>query len=619
MSAAQPHLRVQMIGGPTVGKTSFVGALALLAEQPNNDYFVTPIDSATKRRFEELRTSFHQGQWPAKTSHSAPIQFRIYHGQQSVMVQLEDFAGEAFVAAMQHGDEGEASQRVETLTEAADMLLLMMDGGKLDSGETIASQPLIQALAQRRNASSASTTTSIEVPVAVLVTKADLARKSDMRTPQAARNRVTQRVPEVVRFLRTHFRPVVWIPLSVCGFSQQDESLATQVSDSAGAAPQTIRFIPTGFEQLFAFWLSLVEPPRTRKRPMIAVSLIGLVLLAAVAFYYHSREIAEQRQRIANPTARLQDLPPAVAEVNRPAYRQRIREALVQASEDLRGARSENEVETILGRFSDLPAAAEHLAHEELTALQLQGTRKQEELSFARVQDAAASQDVAALQQMIREYLQRFPDGQQAEHARRLLASEAERRRLQAREAIKAIVVWDNASLQRKLQRITEYLHDWENAITPSERASIELAVVAARRMLEPHGYQVTLVRTAGLDRPREHGVRITVGGVEAARFDDSGSVSEKVWNRTFSVQWQLGMKVNVTLLNYRFRNSEIATIESRGPMAILMFARTNTATRYSDSFASIRPPVQVQFRCELLDDQTLEAVEAWIYPGSSW
>ncbi len=273
----------------------------------------------------------------------------------------------------------------------------------------------------------------------------------------------------------------------------------------------------------------------------------------------------------------------------------------------------------MLRRLSDLPEPAERLAHEELSALRLQGEQRKEELLFARVQDAVAGNDVEAIQRSIDEYLKRFPDGPHAQQARQLLASEEEKRRLRSREEIKSIVVWDSASLQRKLQRITDYVDDWESVITSSERASIERAISAARRMLEPNRYHVTLVRTSGLDRPRAHGVRVLVGGVEAALFDDSASVSEKIWNREFSVQWQLGTKVEVKLLNYRYRNSEVATIESRGPMAILTLARTNSATRYSPAFASIRPPVRVQFRCEQLDDDTLAALESWIYPGSAW
>jgi len=627
MAAPQPVLRVQMIGGPTVGKSSFIGALALLAEKPSQGYFVTPIDGATKRRFEDLRASFRQGQWPAKTALAAPIHFRIHHRRQSVTVQLEDFAGEAFLAAMQHGDEDDASRRVESLTGAADVLLLMIDGGKLDSGEPIAGLPLIQALAQRLSApppgraNPATRAAHSDVAVAVVVTKTDLAQRSALRTPGAARNRVTQQVPEVAAFLRSHFDRVQWVPLSVCGYDgpcgRQPTQEATDSAAAQAALPAT--FAPAGFERLFKYWFSLVDQPQLRRRRAIAASFIGLLLIAAVGYYAYTGEVNEQRQWIENPAARLQDLPPEVAAVNQPAYRQRVREAAVQASAELRAARSEREVEQVLRRLSDLPEPAERLAHEELAALRLQGEQRKEELLFARVQDAVARDDAQAIQRTIDEYLQRFPDGHQAQQARQLLAGEEAKRRLRSREAIQAIVVWDNASLQRKLQRITDYLSDWESVLAPNERAAIERATAAARRMLQPHRYRITLVRTSGLDRPREHGVRVSVGGAEAALFNGSGSVSEKIWNREFSVQWQLGMKVDVTLLNYRYRNSEIATFESRGPMAILLLARPNTATRYSTAFASIRPAVQVQFRCAELDDDTLAALEDWIYPGSAW
>lgn len=613
MSASQPLLRVQLIGGPTVGKTSFVGALALLAEKPSRGYFVTPVDSATKRRFEELRTAFHQGQWPAKTSLSVPLQLRIHHRRQSVTVQLEDFAGEAFLGTMQYGDEDQASRRVEALTQEADVLLVMLDGGKLDSGEPIAALPLIQALAQRISDPPMDRSASARrlVPVGVVVTKADLAHHHPLRTPRAAKKRVNQQLPELAEFLRSHCDAVQWVPLSVCGYG-----------DSCGQSPApqaAATFSPAGFERLFEFWFSLVDQPHLRRRQVSVAIFIGLFLLAVAAYHHYTREIAAERQRIENPAARLQDLPAGVAEVNQPAYRQRVREAALQASAELRAARSEREVDDVLRRLADLPEPAERLAHEELAALRLQGEQKKEALLYAQVQDAVASDDPAAIQRSLAAYLQRFADGPRAQQVRRLLAGEEEKRQLRARQEIKSIVVWDSASLQRKLQRIADYLNHWEGALTPSERAAIERATAAARRMLEPNRYQVTLVRTAGLDRPRPHGVRVSIGGAEVALFDDSGAVSEKVWNREFAVQWQLGTKVEVTLLNYRYRNSEIATIESRGPLGILVLARNQSATRYSPSFASQRPPVQVQFRCEQLDDDTLAALEAWIYPGSGW
>ena len=604
MSAAQQPLRVQMIGGPGVGKSSFIGALALLAEKPRGGYFVTPIDGETKRRFDDLRTSFRALQWPAKTATGQSVRCRIHRGGSTVIMELEDFAGEAFLAAMQRGDDDEASRRIESLVHQADLLLIMIDAAELESGAGVAALPLIQAVTQRLSRDEA----GAEVPVAVLLTKADLCKQAPVRTPGQAQQRVAACAADVAEFLRTQVERLSWFPLSVCGYGDNRETTSVACD-----------FQPAGFERLFELFFTLRDQPAIRRRKQMIAFAILVMMFAVAVYHYRSGEVARERVRIEDPVARVQDLPANVAAANESAYRERVLQELLRASEDLRGARSPREVEEIIASIDGLPGAVERLVGEELAALRKQGHQRTEQLLHARMLDAAAAKDSDSLRQAVDQYLKHFPDGPGAEKARGLLAGEEEKRRARAREEIRSNVVWDAASLQRKLQRIADYVAQWDRMIPPSERAEIQQASAAARRMLQPNAYRVTLVRTAGLDRARAHGVQVAVAGREVARFDDSATVSEKIWNRDFTLQWQLGMKIDVTLLNFRFRNSDIAYLEGRGPMAILMLAETNSATRYGPSFASSRPPVSVKFRCEQLDDQTVAAIESWIYPGTAW
>jgi hypothetical protein len=606
MSTQRQPLRIQMIGGPGVGKSSFIGALALLAESPQGGYFVAAIDVDTKRRFDDLRASFRAGHWPPKTSAGIPMRCSIHGPKQRVAIELEDFSGEAFFAAMHRGDDDEVSQRVESLIHDADLLLIMIDGGALTSGGQLSQLPLIQAVAQQINAQHHRKKVRHEPQIAVVITKSDLCNGSPI-TPRQAKERLAEQLPALVTFLVDHTKPLAWLPVSVCGYR------ASNATCDAG------EFAPAGFDRVFDLLLSLADQPLAHYGKAFAFAVIVALIVSIGLFHYRSEEAAGELALIENPVVRIDDLPAQVSVANEAAYRERIREAALDASVELRSAQSEDEIGRIINRFAALPAAAERIAHDELTALRQQADQRSEELLYARIQDAVAHGNSVTIQQTIDRYLQRYPSGRNAQQARMLLATEEEKRRERAREEIRSIAVWDAASLQRKVQRIADYLDAWGTTVVLQERAEMERAMAAARRMIEMSQYRVTLVRTAGLDRARAHGVRVKVDGKEVALFDGSGTVAEKTWNQDFIVQWRLGMKVDVTLLNFRMRNSDIAYIESRGPMAILALAGTNSPIRYGPDFVSSRPPVTVRFRCEQLDEGTVAAIAAWIFPGNAW
>lgn len=614
-----PRLRIQMIGDPGVGKTSFLGALGLIAQSPKNRLVITPIGQDTKSRLDDLRTTFGKGLWPTKTFHGESFVFQLHRRSQTVTIEIDDIPGESFVAAMRRGDDTPHAARTSELIRQTDLLLLMVDGGKLDGDQALPEADLIQAVSEKQLALGHS------LPhVAVVVTKADLCTDHPVRSAAQAKKRVSQRMPMLAEFLHNHVDHTHWFALSVCGFDKPcgtatDSDPETLNNPSHANQNLITTFSPTGFEHLLDLFLTLADQPQRNYRRMMIGFAVAAVFMIIAAVKYGDYEVQQQRRRIEDPQWRVQELPTEVAAENEPIYRGRVLELIRLASDDLAAATAVREVDDILLRVTDLPALAQRLAADELATLDKQALQRKETLLHERVTDAAQSGDPVRIGIAVDQYLKLFPSGANAQQARSLLSKQEDKRRNRARDEIKSVTVRDAATLERKLELITNYLDQFDAVISPVESEQIRLAIDASRIMLRPSRYDVTLVRTAGLDRPRAHGVVVSVDGAEIAKFDDSGTVSEKIWNRTFNLRWQVGSRIEITLQNYRYRNNTIAYFDAAGPLAILVLAKKSQPTRIGESFLSDPPQVTVTMKCDQLPDATVTAIGQWIFPGEAW
>ena len=614
---AGPRLRIQMIGDPGVGKTSFLGALGLIAQSPKNRFIITPIGSETKRRVDDLRTTFDQGIWPTKTFHGQSFTFQLHRRHQTVTIEIDDIPGESFVTAMRRGDENADAARTTELIRQTDLLLLMVDGGKLDSDDNLSATDLIQAINDKRLALGHS------VPhVAIVVTKADLCTKHPVRSPAQTQKRVSQRMSKLADTLRHHVDHTHWFALSVCGFDKPCGN-ATNASSNEKASDSNANLIttfsPAGFDQLLDLFLTLADQPRRHYRRTMIAFVVAAVFMIIAALKYGDYEVQQQKRLIEDPQRRVQELPTEVATENEPIYRGRVLELIRTVSDDIDRATAVREVDDILLRVDDLPTLAQRLAADELATLDKQAQQRKEVLLYERVTDAAQSGDAVRIGIAVDQYLMLFPSGPHAQQARALLSKQEDKRRNRAREEIKSVIVRDAATLERKLELISNFLDQFDAVISPVEAEQIRLALETARVMLRPSRYDVTLVRTAGLDRPRAHGVVVSVDGKEIAKFDDSGTVSEKIWNRTFNLRWQVGSRIEITMQNYRYRNNTIAYFDAAGPLAILALAGKNQPTRIGEAYLSDPPPVTVTMRCDQLPDATVTAIGQWIFPGEAW
>lgn len=609
------RLRVQMIGDPGVGKTSFLAALGLINRSPQRDLVITPVDSDTKRRLDDLHKPLTHGHWPPKTFHGASFTLELHRHGQTITLHIDDIAGESFVTAMRRGDEDENAVRTADLIRRTDLLLLMVDGGKLDNDQSLPESDLIQAVREKR------ITLGHSLPdLAIVVTKADLCVKHPIRSSSETQKRVSQRMPAFAGFLKNNVDQTHWFAISVCGFNRPASATSNTAIDVASNGGETVDpFSPTGFEPLLDLFLTLADHPKRTYRRMTVAFLTAVVFLIFAALRYGDHAIENQRRIIQDPLVRIQELPTEIAAKNESVYRGRVVDQIRTASNDIRDATSVREVDDVLLRISDWPALATRLAGEELIALDKQAQQRKENLLYQRISDATQSGDAVKIGIAVDQYLNLFPSGPRAQDARSLLSKQEDKRRNHARQAIQSITVRDAATLERKLELISQYIDQFGSVISPVENDQIRTAIDAARMMLRPSRYDVTLVRTAGLDRPRAHGVSVSVDREQVAMFDDSGSVSEKIWNRAFQVRWQMGKRIEITLLNYRYRNNAIAHFDATGPLDILLLARRNQPTKIAEAYLSDPPPVTITFKCNQLPDAAVTAIQQWIFPGEAW
>lgn len=230
----------------------------------------------------------------------------------------------------------------------------------------------------------------------------------------------------------------------------------------------------------------------------------------------------------------------------------------------------------------------------------------------------------------IGEYLLGHPKGKNHKEVTDYLDDIKEAEYLIARGNIKAIAVNTAATLRQKKDAITTFLGKFDLRLDANEKAEITAARNIATEMLTERQYHCKLIRTAGLDTPRDHGVEIFLGGKRIANYDDSGDVREKNWNREFTVNWKSGIPIKVKLVNYDginfLYNQDMAYFNDTTPVAIVLFTRNNRPSLYATTgkwfgtdFIKTRPDFRIEFSCEELPSEKLEIISDYLLPGDKW
>jgi len=602
-------VRIQMLGESGVGKTCFLAGLALLNEQTEGNSFVLPTDDRTKAVFDKLRETLVKGRWPAKTSIVEELSFVIVRGSSRVGIQLHDFAGESFTDSMKRGNATEAADKIKSLVNGADVLMVLIDGATIDRGDEFAGAPLIQAVFERIRDEGRG-----DLEVAVVLTKSDLCSSIPMTTSSDLKQAVERRAPDLTRFLQEQNIPTEWVPVSVCGPNAIDHS----------GSPIYSALSPQGYETIFEQLFRRSRRPRNRLIKQISAAIVLIFFMGFAWAILRSRQVANQADRIKDRTIPIVHVPDAVGKTNEPLVRERYAEDFAKAKKDTEASGNVESIALVLKRFEMIPPAHAQLIGGELEQLKSQANLRKEQLLHKLVIDCQQLRTGDCVP-LISKYLSAFPEGPNAEELRKMLKDINQARYLTARGFVKAVPVTSTETLRQKSNAITKFLDENSQFLSAEEKEAIASARDLALQFVTSRQYQCKLVRTSGLDGPRDHGVEIDVDRERIANFDDSGDVTEKNWDRSFTVDWKSGRSIKVKLVNYDGFDHDIAYFEDSSPVAIILLAKTNDPNRYfegmfaSQDFTKTRPPVKVAFVCQELPVEKLQLISDYLLPGDKW
>lgn len=605
-----PPVRVQMLGGSGVGKTCFLAGLALLNEQSNGQTFVLPLDPKTTAIFDNLRGTLASGRWPAKTSIVDEVNFAIQRGGHRVNVVLTDFAGEAFSDAMQRGSENEAASQVQDMVSQSDVLLVLLDGAAVDAEKDFGGAPLIKAVFERLDSHDNS-----NMEVAVVLTKRDLCVQTPVADGEDLKKLVEAQVPDLARYLHEQAIRTKWVPVSVCGADAVDHLGAPIYSDLA----------PEGYETIFAILFARQERPRKR-RLAIAASCVALVALVTFGWLgLQEQQKNEQQQRISDPTRSIVEITEGIAEENEAILRDRYRDEFDQATAEIDSSGSVDSVRLVIKRYENITPEHRKLVGRELEQLTGHARQREEQLLYQQFTDCRKL-NTSDCVPVITKYLAEFPSGPHADEIRKELIDRKEAEYLTARGQIKRISTTTAKGLKQRADAITRLLQQHGDWIDDDEKSRITQSRDWAYKVLEPRQYQCTLVRTSGMDTPRDHGVEVFVDKERLVNYTDSGDLAEKNWDRDFTIRWKAGQNISVKLVNYDWRDQDMAYFTNNSPVAIILLAGKNEPSRYATKsktlgtdFTATRPRFRIEFKCDEISENLLLIISDYLVPGDKW
>lgn len=602
-------VRIQMLGESGVGKSCFLAGLALLNEKTGGRSFVLPADDKTKAVFDKLRETLVKGRWPAKTSIVEELSFVIVRGASRVGVQLNDFAGESFTDSMKRGNATEAADQIKSLVNGADVLMVLLDGAAIDRGDEFAGAPLIQAVFERILAVGRG-----NLDAAVVLTKSDLCKSIPMTTSCDLKQAVESRASDLARFLQEQSIPTEWIPISVCG--------PNAIDDSGSPIYQTLS--PQGYETIFEQLFRRSRRPRNRLIKQISAAIVLIFFMGFAWAILRSRQVASQADRIKDRTIPIVHVSDAVGKTNEPLVRERYAEDFTKAKKDIEASGNVESIALVLKRFEIIPPAHAQLISGEVEQLKSQANLRKEQLLHKLVIDCQQLRTGDCVP-LISKYLSEFPEGPNAEELRKMLKDTNQARYLTARGFVKAVPVTSTEALRQKIVAIREFARDYEQLIENDEKAGMTAACDMAADLLTLRQYHCKLLRTSGMDGPRDHGVKVFIDQEQILWWNDSGDVTEKNWNRDFTIDWRAGKPVQVKLMNCEGWDTEMAYFENSTPIAITLLATTSGPTRYSTErnfttdFTSTRPPFKIAFVCQELPIEKLQLISDYLLPGDKW
>lgn len=596
-------LKVHILGRPEVGKTCFIAGLAWTAAYPTGSCTIHPLDEETKKRFAALRESLEKGEWPQKTFHSESYTFSIVkQSSPPIEVSLEDYAGEDFIDSMLKGVSNAKTELVKAKLMEADLLLVFLDSSDLSQHDSTNSA-LLQALFEKSQLSK-----SNDIAIGIVLTKTDKIQDPKKRSPTVLAKHVANQLPLFVKQLQLFASSIEWLPISIVADNKSNE------------IQSEVQFMPTGYDRVIEVFENL-HTRHSRMIRKIAFAFFTIAILCFGIWYWTEKQYESADTKVIqdNQTS-VRDLPAPRPSTSQP-YTQRLISELREYHSSIEGATNVAGIEDIIRTIDRWSEPQQELVKEEIADLKRLASDRQELLLFRQLKESIKN-DVQ-FTQYYKQYVLMFPNGRYLTQIKAMQGDLKQNEILSRRIRIASISVRDPATLQRRIDEIASYMEEFKSEIDPVEIDRMQLAVTKGRAMLNDQPYHCTLVRTSGLDGPRDHQVTIAVDESRLL-FKNSGDVAEKNWNQRFEVNWRAGKKIRVTVQNLDYRSflgpNDIAIFEGPSPIEILVLSESQKRpTRYEKDFERTPMNLSVTVKCDELNQDAIDAIRNYLMPGLRW
>ncbi|MDR1383354.1 MAG: GTPase domain-containing protein [Planctomycetaceae bacterium] len=658
--------KVTLVGTEGVGKTSFLGGLALLGcdvlSRPPFHLFAS--DGSTKQYLNQIVRAFRAGHWAAPTNVTTMLQFMIFRQSIGSKIQMMtlDYPGEDFRKAYNELSLENMKQFSDHLMES-DVVLLLIDSLDLKrvrndvDSEVIREklQTSIEVIWQLANTNSGKDAKPIlrNIDVGICVTKCDripILKKSIhgfRRGMNVTRNYVKKRLGDFDTNLREvgRIRNICYFPISAVG---ETISPTERIGDSKQSVsidtlrlPDAMNLTPFGYEAIFDwiegrsrrdwqnwFWMTFV--------PFI-VSLCVIVGIGWSAKWIYDRERekdslttlsnehfspAERLSQIENNSAPLPD-----SSVIKEKQRSLMDEELDFQEKKIENSEDEKTLLEIHGYLEQLELREFEIVKERLRHLKEKINKKLVEIRHAAVQ-MAYNEKSEGFTELAEIFLTNHPDEYQAEKVRELLDEYGLGQMNDKRSRIHKIAIRNSSLMQAKADLIFDFIKEYQSKLTEDEVREMKTAMDLVKRFTEGMRYRMTLKQFGGFSYPEDQVLNIKIGN---RTYSCPSNGKAMTINPSYEIifDWKSGEPIRIELdayAGYLWGGVEtVAMRESTAPDAIELLKEKTMLVPNKGSFDWSLPKFMstggyfVDFAFDAITSEEWKAFENYIKPGNSW
>ncbi|MDR1493580.1 MAG: hypothetical protein LBT05_12785 [Planctomycetaceae bacterium] len=655
--------KLTLVGTEGVGKTSFLGGLALIGgdvlSRPPFHLFAS--DGPTKQYLNQIVRAFRAGRWAAATTVTTMLQFTIFRQASGSKIQMMtlDYPGEDFRKAYNELSPDAMKQFSDHLIES-DVILLLIDAIDLKrirndaDGKTIREklQTGLEVIWQLANTNSAKGDKPIiyNIDVGICVTKCDMIpilKKSIHGCRQGknvTRNYVKKRLGDFDANLREvgRIRDICYFPISAVGETispaeRIGDSKRQNISADTLRLPDPMNLTPFGYEAIFDwiegrskrnwrnwFWITFV--------PFI----VSLCAIAGIGFgtkwiYDREREkdslatLSNEHFSPADRISKIEGQPssPEVKEKQRSLMDEELdfQEKKIENSED------EKTLLEIHDYLEQLELREFEIVKERLQRLKGKINKKLVEIRYLATLTAYREKS-ESFTELAEKFLANHPDEYQAKKIQELLEEYGLGQMNDKRSRIHKIAIRNASLMQAKADLIFNFIKEYESKLTADEVREMKTAIDLAKRFTEGMRCRATVKQFGGFSYPEDQVLNIKIGN---RTYSCPSNGKATTINPSYEIifEWKSGEPIRIELdayAGYLWGGIEtVAARESTAPNAIEILKEKITLVPNKGSFDWSLPKFMssggyfVDFSFDAIAGEEWKAFENYIKPGNFW